>query len=572
LRAPSTAVATVNTQGVDVKASSSGKIVLTAVLAGALALSLTNNIAVAENYNNQINAKVEQAVINIHIQQLIRDLNSNNIAIRKKAVETLYLEDIDNIIPEINVLVPILIRELRKPDNDIAIRIYAEKILGNIGPAARTAAPYLIEALRGKEIRIREYAAEALGNIGPVTNKVIPALLEALGDMHSNVRMRALRALSKNGIKTDADIKRYYEKVAAPAVTKARKALKTNNIHARRQATWDIGNIGPAAKAAVPDLIEALKDDDVDVRINAAWALGRIGSAAMTAVPFLREALKDPNMIVRMYVKRALEKIQNETSMLKQKNSRNKPDIQTKATAYSQYQSPAKASSAGTLNLDNVSTLTNNNLTEDINIANQQGNLNFANILLESLLSSKLIDMNPMLAGEYAKLEKDAIVGIDDAMLPENHLFKTYLKIGTEQLKALEEVYGCTIRLLSQLTTDEIAGKKLIIMSDRTEIKGYEKALYMHLSKQKVESGLLLSPYIGIAKLLLVAREDMVADIVNALNKDGLYSMLFGRPANINEITAFLISGIYELPTPTILNYQADEERHRASLAALIAA
>jgi len=406
------------------------------------------------------------------------------------------------------------------PENDARIEMFATDVVVS----------NLIGHLEDEDSKLHLESIVALGEIGPAANAAVPALIRELEKEYCFFRFEIIIAL---------------------------------------------GEIGPAANAAVPTLITHLGDKNIyAIKGAAAWALGEIGPAANAAVPALKRELGDKYSDFRESVAEALKKIQQDINT-KQQTPKTKPGIGIQDGSMiipSTNPLHTKSSSAGTLNLDNVSTLTDNNLTRDINIANQQGNLNFANILLESLLSSKLIDMNPMLAGEYAKLEKDAIVGIDDAMLPENHLFKTYLKIGTEQLKALEEVYGCTIRLLSQLTADEIAGKKLIIMSDRTEIKGYEKALYMHLSKQKVESGLLLSPYIGIAKLLLVAREDMVADIVNALNKDGLYSMLFGRPANINEITAFLISGIYELPTPTILNYQAAEERHRASLAALIAA
>ena len=649
LRSPSTAVTAVATGGERVKAGSAGKIKLAVILAGALALSSISNATVTAgkygDYNdNQIKSKLHQAVTNVQIQQLIRDLNDksinvriraaqtlgrigpaakaaipaltralgdpnkrvseyakealkkiqqkiqktaddekikqlirdldskNNISTRKKAAETLYLEDINNIIPAVNILVPTLIKELRKTDNDIVIRIYAEKILGNIGPAAKNAAPYLREALRDKETGIREYAAEALGNIGPVTDEVIPALLKALGDTHPNVQRRAFKALSKHGIRTNADVIRYFEKAAAPAVTKARKALMSTNVGVRRLASWDIGNIGWPARVAVPDLIEALKDGDVDVRINAAWALGRIGPVAgVTAVYALTKALNDPNDTVCKYARQSLDIILGTIDMQRPRSKKKSDD---QGSLMIPFVNPlhAKSSASGTLNLDNVSTLTDNNLAKAINIARQQGDTDLANILLQSLLSSELIKLNPRLAREFAKLEKNAVVGIDDTTLPDNHLFRTYLKVGTEQHEALEEIHGCTIRLLSELTADDIAGKKLIIMSDKTKIEGYEKALYMHMNKQKVEAGLLLSPYIGIAKLLLIVREDILVDIVNALNKNGLYHMLFGRPANVKEIREFLISGIYELPTPTIVNYQSDEEKHRASLAALIAA
>ena len=231
-----------------------------------------------------------------------------------------------------------------------------------------------------------------------------------------------------------------------------------------------------------------------------------------------------------------------------------------------------KSSSAGTFNLDDIVTLTADNLVSAIGTAQQQQDTDLTGILLQSKLSAELVRIDPKLAGEFTRLESNAIVAIDDNTLPDNHIFKTYLKIGTDQHRALEEVHGCAIRLLSQLTTDDMQGKKLIIMSHQRTIQGYEKALYMHIEQQRAESGLLLSPYIGIAKLLLIAKEDIALDIVNALNKDNLYRMLFGKPAVKEDIISFLNTGIYELPAPTVVNYQHAEQRHRASLAAFIAA
>ena len=41
-----------------------------------------------------------------------------------------------------------------------------------------------------------------------------------------------------------------------------------------------LGRIGPAAKAAVPDLLDLLSDDREDIRTAATTALGRIDPAA----------------------------------------------------------------------------------------------------------------------------------------------------------------------------------------------------------------------------------------------------------------------------------------------------
>src|SRR5205085_4604058 len=62
----------------------------------------------------------------------------------------------------------------------------------------------------------------------------------------------------------------------------------------RQAAATALGQIGPAAREAVPALTPLLRDPDGDVRSAAFQALGRIGPAAAAAVPALVEALADP--------------------------------------------------------------------------------------------------------------------------------------------------------------------------------------------------------------------------------------------------------------------------------------
>jgi hypothetical protein len=84
------------------------------------------------------------------------------------------------------------------------------------------------------------------------------------------------------------------------------EALKDKDDRTRRGAAIALGQIGPAAKDAVPALIEVLKDKDDRVRNYAASALGKIGPAA---VPALMEALKDKDINVRNAAVRALGQI-----------------------------------------------------------------------------------------------------------------------------------------------------------------------------------------------------------------------------------------------------------------------
>jgi HEAT repeat protein len=56
--------------------------------------------------------------------------------------------------------------------------------------------------------------------------------------------------------------------------------LKDRDERVRQSAAWALGEIGAAAKPAVPALIEALKDEDRDVQFRAAEALKRIDPEA----------------------------------------------------------------------------------------------------------------------------------------------------------------------------------------------------------------------------------------------------------------------------------------------------
>jgi hypothetical protein len=73
-------------------------------------------------------------------------------------------------------------------------------------------------------------------------------------------------------------------------VQRYKEALKSPDIDIRREAARALGEIGPGAKDAVPELIEALNDEDMD--LIAVWAVGRIGPAAIAAVPALKRWLE----------------------------------------------------------------------------------------------------------------------------------------------------------------------------------------------------------------------------------------------------------------------------------------
>jgi hypothetical protein len=85
--------------------------------------------------------------------------------------------------------------------------------------------------------------------------------------------------------------------VAQTEVQKYIEALRSHEINIRRDAARALGEIGPGAKDAVPELVKALEDDDMD--LIAVWTLGRIGPTAIAAAPAIKRWLKKLNSSCR---------------------------------------------------------------------------------------------------------------------------------------------------------------------------------------------------------------------------------------------------------------------------------
>jgi HEAT repeat protein len=151
---------------------------------------------------------------------------------------------------------------------DWKLRCQAADALGLLRANASTAVPDLIAALEHPNGNIRQRAAQALGRIGPPAKQAIPALSRAVDteDLIPLYRGIVVRAAVEalGGIGPDG-------------VEALRDALRHDNSYARRWAAITLGKLGPAASAAVPDLIDALHDDDEYVRLDASRALRRIG-------------------------------------------------------------------------------------------------------------------------------------------------------------------------------------------------------------------------------------------------------------------------------------------------------
>ena len=125
-----------------------------------------------------------------------------------------------------------------------------------------------------------------------------------------------VRALSSLLHDSDLDIRRVAAcqlgdlgPAAAPAVPDLIQAL-SDEREVRGCAASALSKIGPAAAPAVPELTKMLNGDWVGNRVSAAEALGNIGPDASSAVPTLITALlTDKEAMVRIRAARALGQI-----------------------------------------------------------------------------------------------------------------------------------------------------------------------------------------------------------------------------------------------------------------------
>jgi len=234
---------------------------------------------------------------------------------------------------ESNLAVATLIEALK----DDKVHNAACSALARIGPAASTAVPAIIEYLKSNG-GVWDCEADALSRIGDASRPAIPLMLQLLSKANWEDRQRILYFIPQidpYGIEalpflvgdlkakdTPLDAKIAICKAlgrigpsAAAAVTaiidvakdwdeaNARPKLPggpllglrdhglANYVDARAAAMEALGQIGPAAAAAVPMLIDATKARSEAVRDEAVGALGRVGLAAAAAVPALIELL-----------------------------------------------------------------------------------------------------------------------------------------------------------------------------------------------------------------------------------------------------------------------------------------
>ena len=152
--------------------------------------------------------------------------------------------------------------------------------LGDLGDEAKTALPNMILLLKDNAQDVRFFAAMALGRVGAAA---VPGVTGLLHDTNATVRAIAAQALGRIGPN------------ANQSIPELKPLIQDTNAAVRTEVVLALGRI--EKEIAVPMLVDLLSRNVTDVREAAFDALGEMGSAARAALPALTEILRGPDTV-----------------------------------------------------------------------------------------------------------------------------------------------------------------------------------------------------------------------------------------------------------------------------------
>jgi HEAT repeat protein len=185
------------------------------------------------------------------------------------------------------------------------LRPIAVQIAIRMGPKAKAAVPALIEAMETTkdDPLLRREVHFALAAIGPDAAAAVPQLTKALDDEIPEIRTSACYALGSIGPQAESCVQ---------AISKLYASDKDDDFQ-RLSCLWALAHIFPdnerIQRRAIPVFTQALSDSREHIRAEMATALGDIGPAAKSALPALKKATEDEFAEVRAAAKAAIKKI-----------------------------------------------------------------------------------------------------------------------------------------------------------------------------------------------------------------------------------------------------------------------
>lgn len=213
--------------------------------------------------------------------------------------------------------IPKLIEVLK--DHPFDIEINAAFALSKFGPAAKDAAEHLEKGLKSDDEAMRTVCAYSLAMIFPEDEArktaAIGGLLKALQSEEQRIRVAAAGALIR--LNPDPEILKApflkaFESadedtriamfaavgsIGEEVVPRLQRALKEPAV--RRYAATALGEMGPKAAAAVPDMVAALDGESAEVREQILMAIGHVGEGIQAAAPAAKAALADEDVHVK---------------------------------------------------------------------------------------------------------------------------------------------------------------------------------------------------------------------------------------------------------------------------------
>jgi HEAT repeat protein len=195
-------------------------------------------------------------------------------------------------------------------DQTDTVRWRAARALARLGPSADVAVPALSQALSDSSPLVRAHAALALGAVGKAAQPAADGLFKLVVDPEASVRRASLRALRSlrldpgvvlprvSKILGDADpavaslaVQTMVE--AGPAALPA-LAQALAQPESRYWATLGVADLGPQAGSLAPEVAQILEDPSAKphVVVQAITALGEMGPSAAVAEPQLLRVLQ----------------------------------------------------------------------------------------------------------------------------------------------------------------------------------------------------------------------------------------------------------------------------------------
>ena len=196
-------------------------------------------------------------------------------------------------------------------DKDVSARLAAIAALGRHGDRAADAVPALIEILKENDSNLGSPHEVAVRSLREIGSSHLPALTEALGRKEPRTRIGILKVLAQLG------------PAARPAVPDVEKRLSDEDPLVRLEAVQCLWAIERKPDRATRSALEHLRTTEANprkrgqIRAKAIYVLGELGPDARTAVPDLLAILKDdPESVIRTYAAQALGKMGPESEIV----------------------------------------------------------------------------------------------------------------------------------------------------------------------------------------------------------------------------------------------------------------